>query len=109
MASIFSSQGGHGHDNSANPHCYVQLGQTKCSKVGGKRNVPKQLIDYIFVTRVSYVSLLDIWMVVCIFFVFLSIGEFILVSAMTRNGLKVSKMQSFSALFFSMQKEARRI
>jgi hypothetical protein len=48
--------------------------------------------------RVPYVSLLDICMVVSIFFVFLSIGEFILVSAMIRNGLKVSKMQSISAI-----------
>ena len=51
-------------------------------------------------SRVSYVSLLDIWMVVCIFFVFLSIGEFILVSAMIRNGLKVSKLQSISEIIF---------
>ena len=38
--------------------------------------------------------------VLCIPIVFLSIGEFILVYAMIRNGLKVSKLQSISEISF---------
>ena len=60
--------------------------------------------------RVSYVSLLDVWMVVCIFFVFLSIGEFIVVSALIRAGHKVgllsgdySRIGYFGIIWFCFQ------
>ena len=38
------------------------------------------------VPKVSYITLLDVWMVVCILFVFFCIGEFILVSALLKRG-----------------------
>lgn len=40
------------------------------------------------VPKVSYVSYLDIWMVVCIFFVFYCIVEFVIVTVMVRNQFK---------------------
>jgi len=40
------------------------------------------------VPRVSYVSLLDIWMLVCMIFVFVSILEFIIVTVYLRSGRK---------------------
>ena len=40
------------------------------------------------VPRVSYVSLLDIWMLSCMIFVFCSILEFIVVTALIRSGRK---------------------
>ena len=37
------------------------------------------------VPRVSYVTLLDIWMIICTFFVFMSLMEFTAVATLIRN------------------------
>ena len=42
------------------------------------------------VPRVSYVSLLDIWMFMCIVFVFIVIIHFVVVISLLRNGKKTS-------------------
>ena len=41
------------------------------------------------VPRVSYVSLLDIWMLVCMIFVFACILEFIVITVYIRSGKKI--------------------
>ena len=41
------------------------------------------------VPRVSYVSLLDIWMLVCMIFVFACILEFIVITVYIRSGKKM--------------------
>jgi hypothetical protein len=42
------------------------------------------------VPRVSYISLLDIWMLVCMIFVFSCILEFIIVTSYIRSGRKTT-------------------
>ena len=38
----------------------------------------------------SYISFLDVWMVMCIFFIFLTLIEFSIVSALIRKGRKAT-------------------
>lgn len=50
------------------------------------------------VPKVSYVSYLDIWMVVCIFFVFYCIVEFVIVTVLIRNQMElVAKKLEYSS------------
>ena len=53
------------------------------------------------VPRVSYVSYLDIWMVMCILFVFICILEFSIVTTLMRRSLKskAETLEAWSRLF----------
>ena len=56
------------------------------------------------VPRVSYVTLLDIWMIVSIVFVFLSLLEFTLVATLIRNGqrLKSERLEQTCRVLFPL-------
>jgi len=56
------------------------------------------------VPKVSYVSLLDIWMLVCMIFVFASILEFIVVTVYLRSGRKLiaDKVESVSKILIPL-------
>lgn len=43
-------------------------------------------LDVPFLFQVSYVSFLDIWMIMCVLFIFLVLIEFSIVSALIRRG-----------------------
>ena len=43
-----------------------------------------------FIARVSYMTQLDVWMVTCIFLVFLCIFEFVVASSLIKAGKKVA-------------------
>ena len=44
----------------------------------------------LIMARVSYMTRLDLWMVTCIFLVFLCIFEFVLASCLSKAGMKVT-------------------
>jgi hypothetical protein len=54
------------------------------------------------VPKVSYISLLDVWMVICILFVFACIVEFTVVSSLLKNGNKEASERTEIACRFAI-------
>ena len=102
---VGSWQSFHGNDNVTHSDCYVRKRQAKCAKVRSKtracnnRTIIVQFICLstwnhqslmLIMARVSYMTRLDLWMVTCIFLVFLCIFEFVLASCLSKAGMKVT-------------------
>ena len=56
------------------------------------------------VPRVSYISYLDIWMLLCMLFVFSCILEFIMATALLRTGKKEKAEKVISRIFCNIVK-----
>ena len=85
LSRICARKSGDGDDNSPHTHSHVQL----C------KNIVQTFLKTYFspkvrqnVPRVSYISFLDIWMLMCMLFVFSCILEFIIATVFIKAGKK---------------------